>query len=159
MSGERTIEAHGISAAVLDGWEARIYRREPMHPVERTYPVVHLATFALPDDRGDFGAGAVEHMRSDDVFVTLFEYAEASAGKGLFRRRGWPDVRPEHFEPQRLQHAIAGQAGVQYFFSVGPDRSRLRAFCLYIVIGSHARRAQLAARAVAMTQRLAVSAG
>ena len=54
-----------------------------------------------------------------------------------------------------MQRAIAGQAGVQYFFNEGG-----RAFCLYAVIGSYAQRAALVPKvnAVLATVKIAPSA-
>ena len=40
------------------------------------------------------------------------------------------------FDPQTLLLAVRGQEGVQRFFSIGN-----RPFCLYAVIGEHAKRA------------------
>lgn len=34
-------------------------------------PVLHLANFALPEGRGDYGSGAVEVMRGGNVFIAL----------------------------------------------------------------------------------------
>ena len=51
-------------------------------------PVVHLANFGLPEERGDFGSGAVELMGDRDVFVVLFEYEPEAAQTALFATRG-----------------------------------------------------------------------
>ena len=36
---------------------------------ERSHPIAHLANFALPENRGDFGCGAVDVMGAGDVLV------------------------------------------------------------------------------------------
>jgi hypothetical protein len=100
--------------------------------------VVHLGTFPLPQGRGDFGSGAVEIMRADDLLVVLFEYGPESVGTALFSRSGVPRVAATDFAPNNMQRPIAGQSGAQYFFNQSG-----RAFCLYVVLGAHARRQEL----------------
>lgn len=110
---------------------------------ERTYPIMHLATFGIPDDRGDFGSGAVELMTDNDLFITLFEYGPESVGQPLFSRQGFPrELSADQFNPNGLQRTIAGQSGLQIFFTEGN-----RAFCLFVALGSHANRAALAKKA------------
>ena len=100
------LQAHGIETDLLPGWEGRIALRtlprsgaiassEPAARAlgtegERPNPVVHLANFALPEQRGDFGSGAVDVMTEEHVLVVLFEYGPESLGKALFKRRGLP---------------------------------------------------------------------
>ena len=79
-----TIRAHGIDVGLPAGWDGRISVRADGAPEAaftaagthaatlRSRPVVHLANFGLPADRGDFGSGAVELMGDRDVFVVLF---------------------------------------------------------------------------------------
>ena len=74
-------------------------------------------------------------MTADDLLVCLLEYDSASASSQLFAREGLPALTAEQFSPESMQRALPGQSGAQEFFHVG-DRS----FCLYVVIGSHARR-------------------
>lgn len=102
-------------------------------PVAHKSNVMHLANFPLPVDRGDFGDGVVDVMDFGDVFMVLFEYERSSADVGLFARRGTPGpVKVGDFDPSGLQHGVPGQSGLQVFFSEAG-----RAFCWYIVIGSH----------------------
>jgi len=136
--------AHGIEADLLAGWEGRIsVRRVPVSvhastrmsdttaATEQTHPVMHLANFPLPEQRGDFGSGAVDLMGSGHVLVVLFEYGPESVDQPLFRRRGLPTrLRPDMFSGSALQRTIAGQAGAQAFFTEAG-----RAFCLYVVLG------------------------
>jgi hypothetical protein len=136
------LSAHGLTVDLLEGWEGRILLRAARHARERTRPVVHLANFALPERRGDFGAGVVEHMGGRDLLVVLFEHDPASAGTPLFAHRGRPRLRPELFSSRRLQRTLPGQLGCQLFFTEAG-----RAFCLYVVAGSRVHLARLVSEA------------
>jgi hypothetical protein len=114
-------------------------------PDEIPEPIVHLANFALPEERGDFGSGAVDRMGSGDVFVTLFEYGSESVGQALFASQGVPALRPRMFAPTALQKTISGQAGCQRFFTVAG-----RPFCLYVVLGRHREATTLVPKANAV---------
>jgi hypothetical protein len=133
------LSAHGLDVDVPPGWEARILRRDADVFGEDPHPVVHMANFPLPEQRGDFGAGVVEQMRGNDVFVAMFEYGTASAHQPLFRHHGVPQLHASDFDPHRLQRTMPGQAGAQVFFNTGG-----RAFCLYVVVAD-SRRARFAA--------------
>jgi hypothetical protein len=131
------IEAHGLGADLPEGWEGaiRAEREDELRAAGvvggRAFPIVHLASFALPEDRGDFGSGAVDHMTGDDDFVALLEYGPEEVGTALFSGEGLPRrLDPRRFSPRALQRTLAGQAGFQHFFSQGG-----RAFCLYVVLG------------------------
>jgi hypothetical protein len=78
-------------------------------------------------------------MRSDDLLVVLFEYGPESVGSALFSAQGVPVVSAGDFDPNAMQRPLPGQSGAQYFFSVGG-----RAFCLYVALGSHLFRHELA---------------
>jgi hypothetical protein len=145
------ISASGISANVPAGWDGRISVRgggaaTALHAEAgefvmdvRAYTVVHLANFALPEARGDFGSGAVELMGPNDVFIVLFEYEPSAVETALFASHAIPWPLPlTAFDPSRLKRAIRGQAGAQSFFQTAG-----RAFCLYVVLGSSTRRAAL----------------
>ncbi len=151
------LTAHGITTELPAGWEGRITRRRQATPLvgatrsapgaigsadEVPEPIVHLANFALPEDRGDFGSGAVDRMGAGDVFLTLFEYGPESVGQALFSHQGIPTLRARMFAPTALQKTIAGQAGCQRFFSVNG-----RAFCVYVVLGRHQEAATLVPKA------------
>ena len=123
------LAAHGIGIAVPHGWEGRILRRAALNKTERPRAVVHVASFPMPEERGDFGVGVTELMRSGDVFVTLFEYGPESLGTPLFAAAGVPTLTADLFSPRRLQRTLRGQLGCQLFFTVGR-----RPFCLYVVI-------------------------
>jgi hypothetical protein len=159
---------YGISVDVPTGWSASMVRRtldgadatDPgargtgegaVGPTERTMPVVHVSSRSIPPVVGDFGAGLVELLAPDDVFVALVEYGSDLAGEGLFERRGWPRLAPSQFSPARMQRALPGRSASQHFFSVGE-----RAFCLYTVIGSHGRRMATVPRAAGVVRSLAV---
>jgi hypothetical protein len=129
------LSRYGLHLEVPAGWEARIYRRAPADPGELSYPVLHLATVPLPAARGDYGGGVIEHLGSEDVFISMLELGAAVADEGLFAHQGIPPLRPSQFGTGRLPHVQADVSAVQHFFS---DAGR--AFCLYVVVGSHGRR-------------------
>ena len=106
-------------AAGADGWAG-----------ERAFPVSHVANFALPTTRGDFGSGAVEVMGEAGVLMALVEYDPLDAGSRLFDRAR-PIPRIAEFSPDTLQRRVYGQLGYQRFFTEAG-----RAFCLYVVVGS-----------------------
>jgi len=152
------LQSHGIETTLLPGWEGRITVRNPsgrsaapaegsspaakegaVLAAERPNPVVHLANFALPEQRGDFGSGAVDVMTDGDVLIVLFEYGPESVGTALFKRRGMPtNLTPTMFSSSALQRTHAGQAGCQLFFTV-----ENRAFCCYTVLGRQSSAARV----------------
>ena len=132
MTGAQ-LAAHGLVVAPPSGMDARIMRRPAVDPSERTFPVMHVATFALPEQRDDFGGNFTASMRPSDVLIVLFEYAPESTTQPLFAARGIPRVSATMFSPQRLQRPLPGQLGCQLFF-----QENGRAFCLYVVAGGRA---------------------
>jgi hypothetical protein len=145
------LSALGVTVTLPTGWEGRIFRRPEFGDVSATaddpaappgaatHSVVHVATISLPPGVGDFASGAVESLGPDDALVVLFEYEPASVDQPLFARRGIPrQLDPDDFSPSVLQRTIPGQAGAQVFFSEAE-----RAYCLYVVLGSYARRRQV----------------
>jgi len=138
------MRSEGIEVEVPQGWDGEIYRRSSGFSAQSgagddSRPVMHMANFPLPSERGDFGSGAVELMRSDDLLVVLFEYGPEAAGSPLFSAQGIPSVSADDFDPNVMQRPLPGQSGAQYFFTVGG-----RAFCLYVALGSHLFRHELA---------------
>jgi hypothetical protein len=121
-STRRTLRAlAGSSAPGAVGW-----------PGEIPNPVVHLANFALPPGRGDFGSGATDRMTEANALIVLFEYGPESVGQPLFASQGLPrTLRPHHFRSNALQRQIPGQVGFQHFFTEAG-----RAFTLFVVLGS-----------------------
>jgi hypothetical protein len=112
---------------------------------------MHAANFALPAIRGDFGSGAVDRMRRDDVLVALLEFDPPSARTALFANHGVPRPRTDDFHPAQLQRVLPGQSGAQWFFNTGD-----RAFCLYVVLGSHHRRVRLVPHVHDLLDRLTI---
>jgi hypothetical protein len=122
-------------------WEARLYLRDRAADTEAgesINPVLHLANFALPPGRGDFGSGAVEVMGAAHAFISLLEYDPAEAGGPLFAANGLPRPALRCFAPNALQRPLPGQLGCQKFFT-----EHGRAFCLYVVLGSRQHGARL----------------
>lgn len=148
------LSAYGITTQLLPGFEGRITKRtQPAGNAvgpsgnrargtsgEVPNPVVHLANFALPENRGDYGSGAVDLMGAGNLFLCLFEFGPESVGQALFARQGVPtDLSPQQFNANSLQRAIPGQAGTQAWFTEAG-----RAFCLYAVLGRRGDAAALA---------------
>ena len=124
------ISGSGIAVDVPSGWDGRIYTRG-----RGDEAVLHLASFALPTGVGDYGGGAVEQMTNRDLLVVLMEHGASSVGTPLFASAGMPRLTIDDVSTTCLQRLIEGQGGAQRFFTVGN-----RAFCLYVVFGSYARR-------------------
>lgn len=141
------LRGEGVGIDLPTGWEGEIFNRAPEairanrslgfapEAGEVARNVVHVANFALPAERGDFGSGAVELMNSGAVLVVLFEHGPESVGTTLFAHEGVPTLSPDDFHPQQMQRTLSGQSGRQMFFTAGG-----RAFCLYVVLGSHRQR-------------------
>jgi hypothetical protein len=128
----------GLEIELPDGWDGRIYRREADAEAV-TRRALHAANFALPPGLGDYAVGVVETMTTGDVLVVLLEFDPDSAGQGLFANEGMPTgLRAGDFSPSAMPRATAGRTAAQWFFSLNG-----RAFCLYVVLGSHAARADV----------------
>jgi hypothetical protein len=147
------VRAHALTVEGPRGWDLHVYRRAT-DDAATAYPVMHAATFALPSNCGDFGVGAVERMSAEDVLVVLFEYEPGAAHTPLFRRTERPRPRVTDFYPQALQRTVPGQSGAQWFFTEND-----RAFSLYIVMGSHQRRARRIPEVHALLDGLTVHRG
>ena len=131
----------GVSVDVPLGWEGDISGGgfQLLADGAREPTVLQVSSFPMPAERGSFGAGAVELMSTRDVFMTLFEYGPESVGTPLFAGQGLPRrVEPGDFDRDALQFGVTGQTGLQHFFTHSG-----RAFCLYVVLGSHIDRAEL----------------
>jgi len=147
-----TVAAHGIAAQLPGGFEARIFRRTP-GPGERSFPVAHFASFAIPTEVGDFGAGAVTLMGPTDVFAVLFEYGPESVGRKLFERQGIPAALSEgDFRPYVVRRGLPGHAGTQWFFTEAG-----RPFTLYVVLGSFGRRGVLVPKVNELLANLSIA--
>jgi hypothetical protein len=134
----------GIRVDVPDGWEGSISGGEFQLQADgaKEPTLVRLASFPLPAVVGSFGSGAVETMRNHDVLITLFEYGAEAADTPLFAAQGVPrGLQSREFDRNALQRALPGQSGLQQFFT-----HHGRAFCLYVVLGSHIDRADLIPR-------------
>jgi hypothetical protein len=136
------------------GWEGSISGGgfELMADGGKEPTVMHLASFPLPTERGSFGTGAVEVMGSQDVFISLFEYGPESVDTPLFAAQGIPrSLDARQFDRDALQHAMPQQSGLQQFFTYNG-----RAFCLYVVLGSHIDRADLLPQVNAVLETLQI---
>ena len=140
------LSGSGVTVEVPSGWEGRIYSNAAASPPPAlgaasapapgaANAVLHIASFPLPPGTGDYGGGAVEQMTNKDVLVVLMEHGAQSVGTPLFAATGIPRLTVDDVSPTRLQRLIEGQGGAQRFFTANG-----RAFCLYVVFGSFARR-------------------
>lgn len=159
----RPIERRGVRVQAPAGCEARMRTRRPEAAEVATAGVaaaaaedrlvLHVSTRGLPAHRGDFGGGVVERLGPDDVFVAVLELEPDQAGSPLVKRQGLPrSIAPGRYQPATMQRTIHGQAGTQVFFSQGG-----RAFCLYVAIGSHARRVELARKVDRILQSITIT--
>ncbi len=127
------VSAHGLSIEVPNGWEARITR--PSHSA----PFLHVASFTLKADTGQFGAGVTARMGPDCAFAAVVEYlvdSQVRPDAGLFASSAWkPRLRVGEFAHAQLQVMRPGHLGAQRFFSHSG-----RPFCLYAVISPVRRR-------------------
>ena len=149
-----TVLAPGLAMDAPPGWEVRVRRQDPVEPHRPGNLLLHAATVRLPRGRGDFGSGVVTTLGPDDVFVALFEYDASSAGSALFARAGIPNPQPSEFAPGALQRPLPGQSGGQWFFTQGD-----RAWCLHVVLGSHARRVPGCVKVHTLLAGLRIGAG
>jgi hypothetical protein len=143
------INGFGISAAIPDGWEARIHRHADGEPT------LHAATFALPPKDGEFGTHATDLMPPDALFLSLTEYRTGEGldtGHGLFAHPPPTSLDQVHFHSHALLRARPGQRGMQRFFSTSG-----RAFCLYVVVSGSARTTHQLAAASHLLRRLEIS--
>ena len=175
-------DIYGLRAAAPQGWQVSVTRRpgaEPVTPAPRgpgdrsaapndpapgvegvagvsqadvTRAVLHACTRRMPAERGDFGSGVVDLLGPDDIFVALVDYGTDVADVGLFENQGMPRLAPSQFGPNRLQRPLPGMSASQHFFSSGG-----RAFCLFTVIGSHARRMASVPRAASLVSTIGIT--
>ncbi|TPG17141.1 hypothetical protein [Pedococcus bigeumensis] len=163
---------YGLRAAAPQGWQVSVTRRpgaEPAAPTgvvirgaaphaaegpqaDVTRAVLHACTRPMPADRGDFGSNVVDLLGPDDIFVALVDYGTEVADQGLFENQGMPRLAPSQFGPNRLQRPLPGMSASQHFFSSGG-----RAFCLFTVVGSHARRMASVPRAAALVASIRIT--
>lgn len=166
----RRADAYGIRAQAPSDWSLQIRRRpgpsagagvRSVGPTGDTasvpvdgvpHPVLQACTRPIPPSTGDFGGGLVDVLGPDDVFVALLEYGSEAADHGLFATQGVPRLAPSQFAGNRMPRHLPGMSASQHFFSVGG-----RAFCLYTVIGSHARRMALVPKADAVVRTVSVT--
>ena len=137
------VQARGLGIDLVRGWEAEIRPVSASASVSgptaasassagagrQSDAVLHAANFALPAARGEFGAGAVEVMRSGHAFVAVVEYGDEAVGLPLFDHPRPAGLDPAELDQGPLQRWLPGQLGCQRFFTEGG-----RAFCLYVVL-------------------------
>lgn len=129
------LEEFGIAVEVPNGWDAKLYRREPPTPEDQTAPVLHIGSFALPEDDADFATSAVDLMEPGDVLIVLTEFAPdryLKPGAGLYSQLGIPlAFSVKQFDPNTMPKVLDGLIGNQSFFTVNE-----RPFSLLMIVGS-----------------------
>ena len=156
-------EHYGLRAQAPPGWQVAVTRRSDadgtapgarsaLSEADVSRPVLHACTRPMPADRGDFGSNVVDLLGPDDAFVALVDYGTEVADQGLFEKQGLPRLAPSQFGPNRLQRPLPGLSASQHFFSSGG-----RAFCLFTVVGSHARRMATVRRAAALVSTIEIT--
>jgi hypothetical protein len=156
----RRLAAHGLSVAVLPGWDVRIERRQQSNvavpasdwPVGGyVHPVLHAATSTLPVTRGDYGSSYVEKMTARDVFICLVEFDHEAGETAMFDDGQPTALRSADFHPEAQQRVMPGMCGTQRFFATNG-----RAFCLYAVLGSWVQRQSLVGTANSLISTIAI---
>lgn len=143
---------HGVSVSVPSGWEVEFAELEPVAG-ERRKPMVQMANFPLPAERGDYGSGAVETMDGGSIFIVMMEFDASSTRSAMFSVTDVPtDLETVDFSPQVLQRRLPGQSGAQRFFRIHD-----RAFGLYVVLGSGRSSPVLVPEVNRMLQRVEIS--
>lgn len=147
------LHAAGIAVDLPPGWDGGIAEAATLPDGAVRRSVTHLANFPLPEQRGDYGGGAVHLMGWADILIVLLEFDPVSTAQPLFSLRGVPrTLRPSDFSRETLQRRIDGQGGCQSFF-----REAGRAFCLYVVLGSYVDREELVPIVNDMLARVRIS--
>ncbi len=132
------LDAPGITLELPPGWEAEVDAgagEAPAGAPRVRTPRTHIANFALPPERGDYGSSAVERMQRGNILICLLEEASAAADSTLHDRTGIPRLQLADFAADAMQRPRAGQSGAQAFFHVGD-----RAFVLYVVLADRMNR-------------------
>lgn len=146
------LRAAGISVDLPPGWDGGIAEQAVLDDGAVRQSVTHLASFPLPEQRGDYGGGAVDLMGWTDILIVLLEFDPDSTTQPLFAMKGLPrTLRPSDFDRATLQRQIDGHGGCQLFFQEAG-----RAFCLYVVLGSYLDREDLIPRVNAVLSRIEI---
>lgn len=148
------LDGRGIRSELPSGWEGQLDEGLQLLADGAVRPTVaHLANFPLMPGRGDFGGGAILAMQPGDALIVLYEYGPESVGTALFAAQGAPRyVESGDFDRDVLHTRMPGMSGLQRFFTHAG-----RAFCLYIVVGSHIDRADVLAEINSVLAALEIS--
>jgi len=159
----RVLRAHGLSVTVPAGWDGAITRPEgdpssteapDVGRLGTANPVLHVASFALPRVRGDYGGGAVEGMRPTDLFIALVEFDPDAGSTPLFAATSMQrPLTQAMFSRATMHRPIPGHSGHQQFFHTGG-----RAFALYVALGSHRLRSASVPRAERVISTIRIDA-
>ena len=143
----------GINVELPPGWDGGIADRAVLDDGAIRRSVTHLASFPLPEHRGDYGGGAVGLMGWTDILIVLLEFEPNSTAQPLFSLDGMPrELRQSDFGRDTLQRRIEGHGGCQVFFHEAG-----RAFCLYVVLGSYVDREDLIPKVNEVLRRIQIT--
>lgn len=146
------LQGYGLAVSLPSGWNGRIFTHGD-DPDSDNRPSMHLTSFALPVDEGDFGTEVVSAMSAADTFMSLVEYTPDSylpaveipddpasvtldTSSGPFSNVGIPVVKAADFSPAVVlaETSLPAVTAVQYPFTAGG-----RPFVLYVVVGDQAQ--------------------
>ena len=100
MSNTTPLEAGGVGIALPRGWEGEIFNRAPVvdgrslqapgaaNPDEVARNVIHVANFALPAERGDFGSGAAGRDFAETHDIGTISYLQRLVGVLFHQQHG-----------------------------------------------------------------------
>jgi hypothetical protein len=133
----------GFVVDVPSGWEADI--RPPAATLAsadegfENPAVLHVANFQLPPGLADYGDEIYTLLGPADVFVAVIDFGPLAPDQQLFTYKGMPvPLGTDDFNEDAAVRGLQGGTASQQFF-----QENERGYCLYVVIGSHAERADV----------------
>lgn len=164
------VNGYGLSVALPAGWEGRIFTHAGDEDSDNR-PTLHMGSFALPIDEGDFGSQVIAGMAATGTFMSLVEYTpdcylpevdlttdlaavNLDPSTSAFSDIGLPILKPADFAPEAVlaeTFPLAATAA-QYPFSASG-----RPFVLYVVVGNEANLASSVAQANSVLDKLVIS--
>lgn len=68
IAGDKTIEGHGLALTVPDSWDGRVITDAD------AIAVLQAGSQPLPANDGDGGDGAIEALKSGDMYINVLDY-------------------------------------------------------------------------------------
>src|SRR5436853_447042 len=164
------LQGYGISVVLPGGWEGRIFTHAGDEDSDNR-PTLHMASFPLPVDEGDFGFDVVAGMSASGIFVSLVEYTpdcylpevdlttdpsaiDLDPSATVFSSIGIPVVNGGDFDQAVVvaDTTLTAITAVQYPFSAAG-----RPFVLYVVVGDEANLGPAVGQVNALLDTLVIS--